>query len=357
MVRVLFALAMLFAAAPARAELSEVRITKQPGIIYLAPIVMEQQKLFEKAAEGLGLKGVTARYMTFGGGGAATDALLSGNVEIVTTGASNMLLLWDRTRGQVKGLAGSSATPMWLVTSNPAVKTLADFSMADRIAVPTVKISSQAIILQIAARKLFGDAAYDRFDAMTVTLAHPDAAVAVMNGGGSVNGHFSGAPFQAMEADAPGVRVVATSDEILGGAYSNAVYFTNTKFYDGNPTLVRAFMQAAREASDWIAANPREACEMYLRVSGDKGSVDTMLKQIGDPKTSFSVAPFGMMQVARHMALTKVSADDAGEVDGFLLSGGGGVAGELGVCFVGLVESLTLTLSRRERGLAGALVG
>ena len=290
----------------AAAEVTEVRITKQPGIIYLAPIVMEQQKLVEKAAEKLGLTGLKAVFVTFGGGGAATDALLSGNVDIVTTGASNMLLLWDRTRGQVKGLAGSSATPMWLLSNNPGVKSLTDLKPTDKIAVPTVKVSSQAIILQIAARKLFGDDKFDHFDAMTVTLGHPDAQAALTSGGGALTGHFSGAPYQAAEAEAPGLHVVTTSDAILGGAYSNAVYFAHTKFHDANPTVIKAFMQAAQAASDYIVANPREACELYIKATGEKATADSLLKQIGDPKVSFSTAPFGMMTVASHMAVTKV---------------------------------------------------
>ncbi len=307
--RILLGLAALLLAAPAlphpaRAEVSEVRITKQPGIIYLAPIVMEQQHLLERAAEKLGIT-VTAKYITFGGGGAATDALLSGNVDIVTTGASNMLLLWDRTKGQVKGLAGSSATPMWLLSKDPTEKTLADLKPTDKIAVPTVKVSSQAIILQIAARKLYGDADYAHFDGMTTTLGHPDAAAALTQGGG-LTGHFSGAPYQAAEAEAPGVHVVTTSDAILGGPYSNAVYFAQAKFHDANPTVILAFMQAAQDASDYIAAHPREACELYLKATGEKGTVDMLLSQIGDPKTSFSTAPFGMMTVATHMAVTKV---------------------------------------------------
>ena len=302
----LYLLAALLAPTLAHAEATELRITKQPGIIYLAPIVMEQQKLIEKAAEGLGIKGLSVKFLTFSSGGAATDAMLSGNIDIATTGASNMLLLWDRTKGQVKGIAGSSATPMWLISNNPAVKSLTDLKPTDKIAVPTVKVSSQAIVLQIAARKLFGDARFDHFDAMTVTLGHPDAQVALTSGGGSLTGHFSGAPFQAAEAEAPGLHVVTTSDAILGGPYSNAVYFATSKFYDGNPTIIKAFMQAAQQAADYIAANPREACELYLKVTGDKGTVDTLLKQIGDPKTSFSTAPFGMMTVASHMAVTKV---------------------------------------------------
>lgn len=291
----------------ARAEVSELRITKQPGIIYLAPIVMQQQKLIEQEAAKLGLPNLTVSWKTFGGGGAANDALLSGSVEIVTTGASNMMLLWDRTKGGVKGLAGSSATPMWLISNNPDVKSLRDLTPADKIALPTVKISSQAILLQIAARQLYGDAHFDHFDQMTVTLGHPDAQAALTSGkGGGLTAHFSGAPYQAAESKAPGLHVVTTSDEILGSKFSNAIYYTTTKFHDANPAVIKAFMAAAKDAADFIVAHPREACELYLAATGEKTPLDVLIDQIGDPKANFSTAPYGMGRVASHMADTKV---------------------------------------------------
>ena len=306
MLRFIVALGLLLPAL-ARAETSELRITKQPGIIYLAPIVMEQQHLIEKEAAKLGVPDLRTKWVTFGGGGAAIDALLSGNVDIVTTGASNMLLAWDRTKGQVKGLAGSSSTPMWFISDDPAIHTLRDLKPTDKIAVPTVKISSQAILLQIAARQLYGDANFDHFDMMTMTLSHPDAQAQLTSGkGGGLTGHFSGAPYQAAEAAAPGLHVVTTSEDILGSRLSNAVYFASTKFHDANPLVVKAFMAAAQDAADYISAYPREACELYLQATGEKTSVDVLLSQIGDPARNFSTAPVGMMRIANHMAYTKV---------------------------------------------------
>ncbi len=71
--------ALLLPAIPAIAqEKTAISITRQPGILYLASHVMETQKLIEKDAEKLGLKGVTVEWRTFSGGGAQTDALLAG---------------------------------------------------------------------------------------------------------------------------------------------------------------------------------------------------------------------------------------------------------------------------------------
>ncbi len=328
MLRLLAVLALLWPAL-AHAEVTEIRITKQPGIIYLPNIVMEQQALVEKEAARLGMPDLKTRWVTFGGGGAAIDALLSGNVDVVTTGASNMLLAWDRTKGQVKGLAGSSSTPMWFISADPSVKTLRDLKPTDKIAVPTVKISSQAILLQIAARQLYGDAHFDHFDTMTMTLGHPDAQAQLTSGrGGGLTGHFSGAPFQAAEADAPGLHVVTTSEDILGSRFSNAVYFAGTKFYDANPTVIKAFMKAAQDAADYIIANPREACELYVKVTGDKTPVDVLLAQIGDPARNFSLVPAGMMRVANHMADIKVLKTRPADWKEFFFPVAYGLAGE-----------------------------
>ena len=42
-----------------------------------------------------------------------------------------------------------------------------------KIAIPSVKISTQAIMLQIAAAKAFGDANYAKLDPLTISLSHP----------------------------------------------------------------------------------------------------------------------------------------------------------------------------------------
>lgn len=303
----LLAVALLLQVSGAHAEVGEIRISRQPGIIYLAVIVMEQSKLIEKHAAANGVPGLAAKYAVFNGGGVGMDALLSGNIDIVTTGVSNMLLLWDRTKGGVKGYASSSATPMWLMSNNPNVKSLSDLGPTDKIAVPTVKISTQAILLQIAARKLYGDANYDHFDGMEITLGHPDAAAALTSGGGgALTGHFSGAPFQQAEAANPNLHVVTTSTDIMGGPVSNAVYFGTQKFHDANPAVVKTFLGAAAEAAKFIVDHPREACAMYIAATGEKASVDDLVTIITKPDMFYNLTPVGTYATASHMADTKV---------------------------------------------------
>ena len=287
---------------PLRAEVNELRISRQPSIVYLPIIIMEQEKLIEKRAAAAGLGDVKMNWVTFTSGGASVDALLSGNVDFVTSGASNMLLLWDKTKGEVQGLASASAVPMMLVTRNPNVKTLGDFSAADRSAVPTVKISMQAITLQIAAAKQFGDAAYGKFDASTVQLGHPDAAIALANPSSEVNSHFSLPPYLNLELALPGVHAVLNSNDVYGGPVSNGVIFGTKKFVTGNPKLVVALLDGLRDAMEIIAKDPKRAAAIYLDATKDKFGVDALVKEITAPGVVYSLAPQNSMKIAEHLA-------------------------------------------------------
>src|ERR1700693_1419112 len=175
------ALALAF---PLRAEVSEVRISRQYDLRYLSVVIMEQNRLMKKRAKALGLGYIKVNWVTIGSGGTSTDSLLAGNLDFVTSGVSNMLLLWSRTGEQVKAVAAVGAVPLLLVTRNPNVKTIADFTEKDKIAVPTVKVSMQSTILGIAAQKLYGEAGRGRFDPFTVAMSPPDATVALLSGAG-----------------------------------------------------------------------------------------------------------------------------------------------------------------------------
>ena len=160
-------------------EKTEISITRQPGIVYFASHVMEKQQLIEKHAEKLGIKDLKVSWVVLSGGGAQTDAMLAGGVDIVNTGVGNLLLLNDRTKGGVKAIVATSALPLALISRDPNVKTLSDIKGNEKIAVPTVRVSTQAILLQIASAKLFGEDQWSKLDVNTVQLGHPDAFAAM----------------------------------------------------------------------------------------------------------------------------------------------------------------------------------
>ena len=149
---------MLLIARPALAEVTELKIAKQYGINYLQLMVMEDRKLIEKHARQEGIPDLTVNWYKFANGGLMNDALLSGDVHFVSGGVGPIITLWAKTRDNmgVRAVSSLNSMPVVLTTRNPDVKTVSDFTDKDRIALPAVKVSIQAVTLQMAAAKAFG---------------------------------------------------------------------------------------------------------------------------------------------------------------------------------------------------------
>lgn len=285
-----------------------ITITRQPSLVYMPTYVLEARGLIEAHAAKLGLPGLTVKWATFNGGGAATDALLADAVDVVNTGCGNMLLLWDRTRGRVKGIVGTCAQPLVLVSREARIRSVADFRPGDKIALPTVKVSTQAILLQIACVDLWGKGAATRLDANTVQLGHPDGLAAMLNAGGEIGSHFTAPPFFLEELRrVPGAHVVTDSTRILGEPLSQAIMFTTTKFAEANPRLVEAVKAATVEAVAMIHDDTREAARLYLKASGDTIGEESLLDVLRQPgMLDYFARPQGTMRFAKHLHDTGV---------------------------------------------------
>jgi len=219
----------------------------------------------------------------------------------------------DQEQRGHQGVSAITAYPLYFVTRNPDLKSLKDLSGKDKIAVPSVKISTQAIMLQMAAAELFGQSNYTRFDELTISLAHPDAMLALMNNIGGVNAHFATSPFYEQEMKIPGARVLTTSYDILGGRASALVITTTSKFRDANPKVYRAFLAALKETIDAINQDKRAAAATYLKLANDtKNSVDDIYAVINDKDYAFTLSPEKVFKTARFMA-TVGSLKDAPE--------------------------------------------
>ncbi len=296
------ALALMLPGAAA-AQAPTMKITRQPSIIYMPQYVMESRHLVEAHAQALGAPPVVTEWITFAGGGSATDAMLAGAIDVVTTGPGNMLLLWDRTRGGVKGIAASSAIPLVLISRDARLKSLKDYSQTDKIAVPTVRVSTQAVLLQIAAGQMFGAENWAQMDGNEVQMSHPDAVVAFGNPRHEVASHFSAAPFLFTELrTVPGAHVVTSDRDIMGGPLTNAVSFATTKWGDANPKLIQALKDATIEAAAFIKEHPQEAIEIYRAGSGDKTPAADLLDMMHQPgMDDYQAKPGGTFRIAEHM--------------------------------------------------------
>jgi NitT/TauT family transport system substrate-binding protein len=296
--------ALVFAGGTAsRAEVSEITVAQQFGVAFLPLMLMERDGLIEKHAKAAGIE-VKTNWQKVAGPSVINDGLLSGNVHFGAVGAPSLVTLWSRTKTNVgvKGVAAMTSYPLYFVTRNPDLKSLRDLSQKDKIAVPSVKISTQAIMLQMAAADLFGQPNYQKFDELTVSLSHPDAMVALMNNTSGVNAHFATSPFYEQEMKIPGARVLTTSYDILGGRASALVVVTTTKFHDANPKIYKAFLAAEKEAIDTINKDKKTAAKAYLDIANDrKNTVDDIFAVINDKDYAFTLSPEKVFKTAVFM--------------------------------------------------------
>ncbi|RKE39244.1 NitT/TauT family transport system substrate-binding protein [Paraburkholderia sp. BL23I1N1] len=295
----------MLAAGSARAELSEVKIARQYGVSYLPLMIMQDQKLLEKHAAQMGIKDLKVSWVEFAGGNVMNDSLLSDSLQIASGGVAPLVLLWSRTKGtpvEVKALSAINSMPLLLNTTNAKVKTVKDFTGQDKIALPAAKVSIQAITLQMAAEKAFGAGNQGQLDKYTVSLAHPDAQQAMMSGNSEVTAHFGSPPFQEQELQKPNVHTVLNSYDVLGGKSSFNLVWCTTRFYQENPKLTKAFMDALDESEAWINHDKHAAAVAYLRISKEKSTVDEVEKMISTPDVSFTTVPQNTIKYADFMA-------------------------------------------------------
>jgi len=293
--------AVLLLSGMAVAQQTEIRVAKQYGLGYLQMMVMEDQKMVEKQARAQGLGEVKVTWATFRSSDVMNDALLSGSVDFVCLGIPGIAIIWAKTGGAVKAASGLNFLPLQINTRSPAINGIRDFTDKDKIALPAVKVSMQAILLQMWAAKEFGDADALRLDPFTVSMTHPDGMAALLSGAGEINSHFTSPPFIQKELERPGIRKLISSTEILGGPISFNVVAANVKFVQENPKAYAAFMAALQEATDFITRDTRAAAEIYIRATNDTTPIEDMLRILNDPTIEYSLVPRNVMQMVDFM--------------------------------------------------------
>jgi NitT/TauT family transport system substrate-binding protein len=300
---VVAAVAVAFAVVATTAQAqTTVRIAKQFGISYLPLTIMEHKQVLEEHGRRLGLD-LKSEWVQFVSGAPMNEAILSGNLDFASGGVGPLLTIWGKTRGNigVKGVAALNSMPLYLNTINPKVKSIADFSNSDRIALPAVKISIQAITLQMAAEKAFGPGQHGKLDPLTVSLSHPDGMAAMLGGRSEITAHFTSAPFMYQELDDKRVERVLSSYDVLGGPHTFNVVWANTKFITDNPKVVEAFIAALDDVMQQIAKDPAAAAAMWVKAENSKLSVDYVERLIRLSENEWTMVPKKIMAYADFM--------------------------------------------------------
>lgn len=292
-------------AAATNSEVLELRIPLGAGGVGFLPLLMAREyNLVEKHARAAGLPDLTVRWIELGGPAVMNDALLSGSVDFIAAGPPAFLTLWDKSRGtaDVQGVAALTSLPMYLNTRAEHLRTVDDLTAQDKVAVTAIKVSIPALIMQMYAARQYGVAAAERFDQYTVTMAHPDAVVALLSGSGAITGHFTSPPFHQRELRDPAMRTIMTSQEVMAGNTTFAMLSTTRRFHDENPLAYGAVLAALEEANAMIRADPAAAAQVLIDNEESAGFTrDELVAVLSDPAIEFTTTPANVMQYATFM--------------------------------------------------------
>lgn len=284
-------------------EVAVVRMAQQYGLAYLPLMVARQYRLIEQHGRLAGLPTLRVTWSRFPSAVAMRDALLTGFLDFAVGGMPALLTMWDqsRTKREVRGVAALSAMPLFLNTNSQRIAAVEDFGEADRIALPAERTSTQAIVLQMAIADRRGFDHYDALDAITVGMPHPLALRALLARKDGVTAHFGSPPYQYQELEAPGIRTLLSSYDVLGGRSTLSVMWTRGEFYEETPRVLQAVYDGLKAAMRRIEAEPAEAARIYLLQSNVQFPVERIEKMIADPLMRFSVVPENVPRFAEFM--------------------------------------------------------
>lgn len=303
------ALGAAMAAAPlggALASSTDVRFAQQFGLLYLPMHVVVDKKMVQACAKEKGLGDVKVTMHRFSGGAAVNQALLSGNVDFAAGGIGPLLKLWDKTKGRlnVRAMSTLSAMPLKLNTNDKRVKKLEDYvGLKDhKISTPSVKVSIQAVVLQMAAKKKWGADQAFKLDDMTVSMKHPSAMAALLAGGQAVKSHFATLPTSYAELQSGKVHNVLTSYDVLGGRHSTVAMYNKEDWKKANPKMYECVYTSYRKSIKWINENKKEAAALFHRFTKSKLKLADIEKMVGDENEMlYSLTPERTMEFAKFM--------------------------------------------------------
>ena len=102
-----------------------------------------------------------------------------------------------------------------MLSIDPRIKTLRDFREGDRIGISAIKVTDQAVTLQMAAAKEWGWDQRFRLDPLTVSMSNPDGMAALLSGRTELKNHYTIVPFSVLEEESGKVHRVMTSDDYM----------------------------------------------------------------------------------------------------------------------------------------------
>jgi NitT/TauT family transport system substrate-binding protein len=267
---------------------SSFTIAYQPGLGAVTLVTLKHQKTLEKL-----FPNTTFDWKVVFSGASVRESMIANQVQLGALGLPPFLVGWDRGFNW-KVLTASSRSDSWLVTKNPRIKSLKDFTSSDKIGV-VAPDSQQAIILRKAAQDQLGDA--HALDQNIVAITSEDGEQALLSG--QIAAHLSGLPFQQREVDTGGRIILHTTDAF--GKVGAGLIALAPNFDEQYPDFTKKVRQAFLDATNYASTHHEEVAQ-YLSQDQAGGGTAAQFKALLDNSAFvFDTTPSGLITYAKFM--------------------------------------------------------
>lgn len=233
-----------------------VKIAQQYGLAY-APIQLMKEKGF---LEDL-LPNKKIEWVKLANTAAIREAVLADNLDVGFMGIPPFLIALDNGM-KWKMMSGLSRCPLGLITYDDNIKSLKDFTIKDKIALPQPG-SIQHILLAMACEKVFGKA--DALDNQLVSMKHPDGFQALMSKQ-DIKAHFTSPPYIFEELANKNYHMVISGEEAMGSEFTFIVGACTENFYNNNKEDYVALKDAINKAIDFMNNNKEESIDILSKI-------------------------------------------------------------------------------------------
>lgn len=225
--------------------------------------------------------GVTIQPLLFNGGPSIIEALFAGRIDLACVGPNPTINGWVQSRGQaLRVVAGASSGGAALVVrSDAGVRAAADLS-GKRLATPQLGNTQDVALRRFLAANGLQPAA-NGGSVEIIPTANPQILELFLRK--EIDGAWVPEPW-ASRLVVEGVGVVLADERELwpGGDFVTAHVIVSTKFLRAHPELVRAWLDAHVEITQWELEHSDEACRLVNleleRLTGRKLAGEVLLQ-------------------------------------------------------------------------------
>lgn len=231
----------------------KVRIGHFPNITHLQPIIGQSLKTFDKRM------GVQIDWKTFNAGPSEMEALIAGQLDIAFVGPNPAVNAFLRSKGKaLRIIAGSASGGAALVVpKNVRIVSAADFK-SKRIASPELG-NTQDVALR---HWLKSNGLTPGRDVQVIPIKNPDILMLFQQK--KLDGAWVPEPWVSRLLLDGGGKIQLDERQLWpGGKFPSTVVVVRTEFYEKNRELVKRFLDAHLEVTEWIQKHPAEAQKRF----------------------------------------------------------------------------------------------